>query len=55
MKRVTDDGQDDEEGGEAVEEDENRNRAATMQKDASKGSKGTASKNSVARRSGRKR
>ena len=50
----TDDGQDDEEGGEAVEEDENDNKAAT-QKDTSKGSKGTASKSGVARRSGRKR
>ena len=54
VNRGTDDGQDDEEGGEAVEEDDNRNKAA-LQKDTSKGSKGSASKNSVARRSGRKR
>ena len=54
VNRVTDDGRDDEEGGEAVEEDDNLNKAA-IEKDASKGPKGTASKNSVARRSGRKR
>ena len=54
MNRCTDDGQDDEEGGEAIEEDDNRNKAA-MQKDTSKASRGSASKNSVARRSGRKR
>ena len=54
MKQGTDDGQDDEEGGEAVEEDDSRKKVA-MQKDTSKGSRGTASKNSMARRSGRKR
>ena len=54
VKQGTDDGQDDEEGGEAVEEDDSRKKVA-MQKDTSKGSRGTASKNSMARRSGRKR
>ena len=53
VHRGTDDGQDDEEGGEGIEEDDNRNKA--VMKDTSKGSKGNVSKNSVARRSGRKR
>lgn len=55
MDQGTDDGQkDDEEGGEAMEEDEKDIKAATP-KDISKASKGTASKNTGSRRSGRKK
>ena len=55
MDQGTDNGQkDEEEVGEAMAEDEDDSKAA-MLKDTSKASKGTASKNSVTRRSGRKR
>lgn len=55
MDQGTDDGQrDDEEGGEAMEEDEKDVKAATP-KDISKASKGAASKNTASRRSGRKK
>ena len=55
MDQGTDDGQKDEqEGGEAMAEDEHDSKAA-MLKDTSKASKGTVSKNSATRRSGRKR
>lgn len=51
----TDNGQkDNEEAGEAIEEDENDNKAA-MLKDSGRTSKGATSKNNVSRRSGRKR
>ncbi len=50
-----DDGQKEgEDGGEAMEDDENDNRAA-MLKDTSRASKGAASKSNASRRSGRKR
>ena len=51
---IDDDQKDDEEGGEAVEEDE-KDRKATKPKDAGKASKAIAPKNSASRKSGRRR
>ena len=49
-----DDQKDDEEGGEAMGEDE-KDRKAAKPKDASKSSKAIAAKNSASRKSGRRR